>query len=142
MKKYLIPQNGNFYKANLHSHSTVSDGRNTPKEMKDYYKEHGYQILALTDHELLVEHSDLCEPDFLMLPGYEYAFVENVPYSYARTLEVNLYPKDPKNLTQICFNPKTYGTERSGDAKHCLITAKFTSVRLLLRACKKWSTRR
>ncbi|MBO5223102.1 MAG: PHP domain-containing protein [Clostridia bacterium] len=106
MTKYLLPQNGNFYKANLHSHSTVSDGRNTPKEMKDYYKEHGYQILALTDHELLVDHSDLSEPDFLMLTGYEYAFVEDVPYSYARTLEINLFPKDPKNLTQICFNPK------------------------------------
>ena len=34
MKKYLLPETGNFYKANLHSHSTVSDGTLTPAEMK------------------------------------------------------------------------------------------------------------
>ena len=34
MKKYLLPQNGSFYKANLHCHSTVSDGRWSPEEIK------------------------------------------------------------------------------------------------------------
>ena len=106
MKKYLLPKDGFFYKANLHSHSTVSDGRNTPEEMKNYYKAHGYHILALTDHELLVDHSDLNDADFLMLPGYEYAFVEREQWKYARTVEINLYPKEPGNLTQVCFNPK------------------------------------
>ena len=33
MKKYLLPENGQFYKANLHCHSTVSDGHLTPEEM-------------------------------------------------------------------------------------------------------------
>ena len=35
MRKYLLPENGNFYKANLHCHSTVSDGTLTPEEMKE-----------------------------------------------------------------------------------------------------------
>ena len=26
MRKYLLPENGNFYKANLHCHTTVTDG--------------------------------------------------------------------------------------------------------------------
>ena len=30
MKKFLLPENGNFYKANLHCHTTISDGRLTP----------------------------------------------------------------------------------------------------------------
>ena len=34
MKKYLLPKDGSFYKANLHCHSTVSDGRFTPEEIK------------------------------------------------------------------------------------------------------------
>ena len=39
MKKYLLPEKGTFYKANLHSHSTVSDGGWTPEEMKERYIE-------------------------------------------------------------------------------------------------------
>ena len=38
MKKYLIPEEGKFYKANLHCHTTISDGKMTPEEVKAYYK--------------------------------------------------------------------------------------------------------
>ena len=38
MKKYLLPRTGKFYKANLHCHSTVSDGKLTPAELKEAYK--------------------------------------------------------------------------------------------------------
>ena len=38
------------YKANLHTHSTVSDGRYTPQEMIRFYSEKEYDVLALTDH--------------------------------------------------------------------------------------------
>ena len=41
MKKYLIPEEGRFYKANLHSHSTVSDGTLTPAQMKALYQSRG-----------------------------------------------------------------------------------------------------
>ena len=37
MKKFLLPESGNFYKANLHSHCTVSDGKLTAEEMKAEY---------------------------------------------------------------------------------------------------------
>lgn len=67
MKKYLLPEKGNFYKANLHAHSTVSDGHFTPKELKNLYKNKGYSILAYTDHELLVDHSDLNDDEFLAI---------------------------------------------------------------------------
>lgn len=106
MKEYLLPENGNFYKANLHSHSTVSDGANTPEQMRDYYREHGYSILALTDHEYLVDHSDLNLPDFLMLTGYEYAFIEKEDYALSKTVELNLFACDPHNDTQVCFDPR------------------------------------
>ena len=112
MRRYLLPAEGRFYKANLHSHSTISDGRNTPAEMKAYYKAHGYDILAITDHELLVDHTDLSDDDFLVIPGYEYAICENggVPvyedYIHMKTIEFNLYPKDPHSEKHILFNPK------------------------------------
>ncbi len=35
MKKYLLPQAGQFFKANLHCHTTISDGKMTPEEIKE-----------------------------------------------------------------------------------------------------------
>ena len=51
VKKYLLPKDGNFYKANLHSHTTVSDGRFTPAEAKKIYLEKGYSIVAFSDKQ-------------------------------------------------------------------------------------------
>ena len=43
----------------------------TPEELKEMYRAHGYQILAITDHEVPKSHTDMTEDDFLMLTGYE-----------------------------------------------------------------------
>ena len=37
-RRYIISPEGNFYKAQLHTHSTVSDGALTPEEVKELYK--------------------------------------------------------------------------------------------------------
>lgn len=37
-------------KANLHTHTTRSDGSLSPQSMVDLYHEHGYRILSITDH--------------------------------------------------------------------------------------------
>ena len=105
MRKYLIPEEGSFYKANLHSHSTVSDGGCTPQRLKEHYKNHGYSILAFTDHELLVDHSDLDDEDFLTITGVEYAFVEKEDYWSSKTIEFNMFAKNQHNVTQVCFDP-------------------------------------
>lgn len=69
--RYLIPKDGQFYKANLHSHSTCSDGYLKPEELKQAYKEHGYQIVVLTDHRVCIDHSELNDEEFLFLSGCE-----------------------------------------------------------------------
>jgi hypothetical protein len=43
-------QPGRFWKGNLHTHSTRSDGRRSPEEVCAAYQEAGYDFLALTDH--------------------------------------------------------------------------------------------
>lgn len=73
MKKHLISQGGRFYKANLHSHSTVSDGELSPEEMKKLYTENGYSIIAFTDHNRFVTHNELSDENFLALNGVENA---------------------------------------------------------------------
>ena len=73
MKTYLLPNDKRVFKANLHTHSSVSDGKIIPEELKKLYKENGYGILAITDHEVLVPHPELCDEEFLAMPGYEVA---------------------------------------------------------------------
>lgn len=45
-------KNGRFYRGNLHTHSTVSDGALSPQDVCEFYRTAGYDFLALTDHFL------------------------------------------------------------------------------------------
>ena len=94
------------YKANLHCHSTLSDGALTPEQLKAAYKDHGYSILSITDHEYPYDHSDMNEKDFLMLTGYEaYIRPNGSGYSsYQPEIHINLFAKDPHNVGYICWN--------------------------------------
>jgi hypothetical protein len=72
MKKYFLPEGMNSYKANLHCHSTVSDGARTPEEIKELYKKQGYSIVAYTDHNIMLPHPELKDEEFLPLTGVEF----------------------------------------------------------------------
>ncbi|HEV2065530.1 MAG TPA: hypothetical protein VGR08_01755, partial [Thermomicrobiales bacterium] len=41
---------GRFFRGNIHSHSTRSDGLLSPPEVVRAYRQHGYDFLAITDH--------------------------------------------------------------------------------------------
>lgn len=41
---------GRFWRGNLHTHSTLSDGALSPKDVVDAYKEAGYDFMMLSDH--------------------------------------------------------------------------------------------
>ena len=45
-----------WWKGNLHTHSLWSDGDDFPDMIADWYKEHGYHFLALSDHNTLSDH--------------------------------------------------------------------------------------
>jgi hypothetical protein len=62
---------GRWYKGNLHTHSTLSDGTYTPEELKEVYKQHGYSFLALSDHRSFYCHDELNDPNFLIYPSME-----------------------------------------------------------------------
>ena len=47
-----------FY-ANLHTHSTHSDGQFTPSQLAQVAKEEGYRALALTDHDTVTGYGEL-----------------------------------------------------------------------------------
>ena len=59
-----------WYKGNLHTHTTNSDGAYTPEETIALYKSKDYDFLALTDHWFHGEGRQ--EENFLLLNGTEF----------------------------------------------------------------------
>ncbi|MBR5134263.1 MAG: PHP domain-containing protein [Clostridia bacterium] len=104
---YLIAPHQQQFKANLHCHSTYSDGKLTPEELKAAYQAHGYQILAITDHESPKNHNRLSDDDFLMLTGYE-AYIRpdpNCAYDvFSPEIHLNLFAKNADNESIVCYN--------------------------------------
>lgn len=111
MKKALL--SGNFFKANLHTHTTISDGNYTPEEVKKFYKDNGYSILALTDHENMVDHSDLNDDDFLMITSYEADIADDKEESWIkrRVCHINFYSEDPHKTDMFPQKDKVYSAE-------------------------------
>lgn len=44
-----------WFKGNTHAHTLESDGDSTPDEVTRWYKEHGYNFLVLSDHNVLTQ---------------------------------------------------------------------------------------
>ncbi len=105
----LLDENKNFYKANLHCHSTNSDGKMTPEELKKAFKENGYSVLALTDHEHIIDNSHLNDDDFLTITSCEIAIKEFAEQSTLKNYcmkvcHLNFYAKDPHNAVTPCYS--------------------------------------
>lgn len=67
-----IDENGKkWFRGNLHTHTTVSDGKYTPEAAIALYQSRGYDFLALTDHWKRSE-SRMTEDGMLLLSGIEY----------------------------------------------------------------------
>ena len=58
-------QPGRFFKGNLHTHSTQSDGQLPPQEVCRRYREAGYDFICLSDH---------------FLPAYDFPVSDTRPY--------------------------------------------------------------
>jgi hypothetical protein len=49
------PEEPNWLKGNLHTHTFWSDGDEFPESVARWYKENGYDFLAFTDHNTILE---------------------------------------------------------------------------------------
>ena len=115
MKKYLLPNDVNWYRANMHCHTTVSDGHYSPKEIKEAYKNMGYSIVAYTDHEVIRTHNELTDDEFLAITSSEYSINDCKPcfelpedaymegWRSKKVIHLGVYSKDPNNV----FHPAT-----------------------------------
>lgn len=114
MRINLLPTEKHTYKANLHAHSTDSDGQMSPADLAAAYHDHGYSVLALTDHEYIRDHSDLNRDDFLMITGYELQIVDPVfpRKTDQKCCHLCLLSKDPHHFKHIFFNPEAIDLQR------------------------------
>lgn len=71
VKESAFHDHGKWYKGNIHTHTTLSDGAVSPEEQIASYKAHGYDFLAFTDHNVMNLESEWSTKDFLMLPAWE-----------------------------------------------------------------------
>lgn len=66
MFQSVFENRGNWYKGNLHMHTTRSDGHLDPKNAVDVYRKNGYDFIALTDHRrpsVTIEPGERRNPD-------------------------------------------------------------------------------
>ncbi|MCA9833033.1 MAG: CehA/McbA family metallohydrolase [Thermomicrobiales bacterium] len=52
MRNFPFDQPGQFYKGNLHGHTTNSDGALSPEAYCELYRSNGYDFVAATDHHM------------------------------------------------------------------------------------------
>ncbi len=117
---YLLPEEGDFYKANMHCHTTVSDGNLTPEEVKEEYQKRGYQIVAYTDQGNYCPHPELSTKDFLALAGFEAEFKEKSEdrqQTGGKTFSISFYDSAPTEMAEekagICM-PEAKNYDHSG----------------------------
>lgn len=117
MTRKLIDENQNSYKAALHVHTTISDGRMTPEEVRDAYYGAGYAVVAFTDHQVFVPHNDFTTDDFLAINSVEFARNkqpgEQGGWPFIHTYHLNLYAKDPATDYTSVIAPSTVWLKQS-----------------------------
>ena len=114
----LLPEAG-YYKANLHCHTTLSDGRLTPEEVKARYLSEGYSVVAFTDHNVLVDHSDLTDGRFLALTGIEVdtdSFLYGKKHDFNQTCHLCAILRDPARPVPI-YRAEQYTGEAIREAR-------------------------
>lgn len=123
MKKYLLPYNVDGYKANLHCHTDISDGSCTPQQVKEFYMERGYSIVAYTDHNVLIPHPELNDAHFLALNGVEYNISPKVyeDINLRKTCHFCAIALEEDNIVQPCWNRTKYFREGAVQSKERVV---------------------
>ncbi len=100
-----------WFKGNIHSHSTLSDGKKTPEELVESYRIGGYAFLSISDHELFTDLSNLDREDFILLPSIERKMVrENKPYMDWKGYHFGGIQGSNNTIQQAAQTPLSHGT--------------------------------
>lgn len=70
---YPFKGEGNWFKGNVHCHSTISDGKLSPEELVELYKNNNYNFLVFSEHEIFTDLTKFNSDNFIILPAVEYS---------------------------------------------------------------------
>ncbi|MFC1718873.1 CehA/McbA family metallohydrolase [Candidatus Poribacteria bacterium] len=106
---------GKWYKGNLHTHTTNSDGAWSIEKVAAEYKNSGYDFLFVTDHGKVSDISGLSEDGFLVLHGEELgAGKSDIGHSYhlvALNLKEAVSAKDAPDVQGLIDLVRSKGGE-------------------------------
>lgn len=71
MKRFTLSRTGDFYKGNLHTHTTHSDGKLSVEETIKLYQDNGYNFLGISDHMYYGHYPEYDNDSFLSIPAAE-----------------------------------------------------------------------
>lgn len=100
-----------FYKGNLHTHTLESDGDVSVGDAVNWYNQHGYDFVAITDHNKVLPGEQalaLSTDGFIVIPG------EEISYSVPSDRPRSVYPRETisVHVNSIC------ATQTAGGATH------------------------
>ena len=77
------------------------------------YKEKGYSVVAYTDHDIMIDHDDLRDDEFLPLLGYEIEINERRPdaenpFYKLKSCHICMIAIDRENAKQVCWHRSRY----------------------------------
>lgn len=134
MKKVLISAELPQYRADLHHHTVLSDGKLTPEQAKEIYMARGYSIIAYTDHTNYHVHNDLTDENFLALNGVEVDVIADPApkWKVNHLCWVALTPDISEETVWKCF-PNADPTKEPDGFRNCDRTFTPENVNRLIR---------
>jgi predicted metal-dependent phosphoesterase TrpH len=111
---------GKWFKGNLHTHTTQSDGKLTPAENIQWHADHGYDFLAITDHNVVTDpRKFMSNPPLLAIPSVEISARRGTVEYHVVSIGVNGMPiaqgNDPQDTIDavnaaggLCFIAHPY----------------------------------
>lgn len=70
MRQLPFNRPGYFWRGNLHTHTTLSDGRLDPASVCEFYRRSGYHFVALTDHFMERYNYPIADASLFNAPGF------------------------------------------------------------------------
>ena len=137
--KILLDKNKEYFKANMHAHSNLSDGNWSVEKLKEEYKKRGYSIIAITDHEHLINHNHIDDEKFLTIPSCEMMIKEYPEYSSGTKQEMkvahfNFYSLDKSAVTTPCYFEK-FDVHTTSEIKKKTISSSIMRERVYSKEC-------
>ncbi len=84
---------GKWFKGNLHTHTTQSDGKLTPAENMQWHAEHGYDFVGITDHNRVTNPLEFAPvPPLLAIPSTEISALRGNVLYHVICIGVNTMP--------------------------------------------------